>query len=218
MDRSRNTAARLLIALALGTALVGCSTADPEHNSSLYSVHQPVVEHSNYALDLPRSGDRLAPAEQRRLATWFDALQLSAGDRVSVSDAMRSPQLRADIAAVAVGYGVQVEDVALAIEGPLEPGLVRVAVNRAQAYVPGCPDWSDRSDSTLRNTTSRNFGCAINSNLAAMVADPDHLIHGADDTGSTTAMSAAKAIATYQQAEPTGAQGLPQVSSRESGQ
>jgi pilus assembly protein CpaD len=80
--------------------------------------------------------------------------------------------------------------------------------------VPGCPDWSAKSDVNVRNATSTNYGCAINSNLAAMVANPEHLLKGAENTGSTTVMTSSKAIDSYREAPPTGEKGLKQESTQ----
>ncbi|GAA3250424.1 hypothetical protein GCM10020258_05270 [Sphingomonas yabuuchiae] len=53
-----------------------------------------------------------------------------------------------------------------------------MVVTRARATVPGCPDL--RSDTALDwdGKTSSNHGCAINRNLAAMVANPTDLVQG----------------------------------------
>ena len=48
------------------------------------------------------------------------------------------------------------------------------------AFVPNCPNWSDTTGGE-RETQSSNFGCATNSNLAAMIANPIDLIHGRTD-------------------------------------
>ena len=90
-------------------------------------------------------------------------------------------------------------------EGFVQPGTVRVVVTRSRAYVPGCPDWEGKYASNLGNNTAPGFGCAVNSNLAAMVADPEHLLHGAEGTGETVVMSSTKAIQTYREKAPTGA-------------
>jgi pilus assembly protein CpaD len=97
--------------------------------------------------------------------------------------------------------------------GMVNAGTVRVIVTRSSASVPGCPDWSAKSDTNLANATSPGFGCAINGNFAAMVADPEHLLHGAEGTSSTTVMSSTKAIESYREAQPTGEGGLKQQSS-----
>jgi pilus assembly protein CpaD len=83
--------------------------------------------------------------------------------------------------------------------------------------VPGCPDWSVHVAEYGTNATSPGFGCSINGNLAAMIADPQQLLHGAAGTGDTVIMSSTKAIETYRQATPTSANGLPAVSSQSAG-
>jgi pilus assembly protein CpaD len=92
----------------------------------------------------------------------------------------------------------------------LPAGTVRVVVSRAFASVPGCPDWSGRSDANFTNGTSRNYGCATSSNLAAMVANKEDLIHGQDGTGNTVVQTNSKAIDAYRTKAATGAQALKQ--------
>jgi pilus assembly protein CpaD len=58
-------------------------------------------------------------------------------------------------------------------------------VTAGGAYVPNCPNWSSSHlDSAALN--DYNHGCAINSNLAAMIADPMDLIHGKSDQTTDT--------------------------------
>ena len=64
------------------------------------------------------------------------------------------------------------------------------------------------------NATSPGYGCAINGNLAAMVANPEDLIEGQAGTGETVVATGNKAITTYRDAQPTGAGGLTQTSSQ----
>jgi pilus assembly protein CpaD len=158
--------------------------------------------------------------EYRRwgLVGWFDSLDLGYGDRVSIDDAMASAAVVDDVASLAGRYGLLVSSGAPVTQGYVDPGMVRVVVTRSRAYVPGCPDWSMQSSSRLDNATHSGFGCAVNSNIAAMVADPEHLLHGAVGTGETVVMSSNKAISTYRDAKPTGAEGLPEVSSQEGSQ
>jgi pilus assembly protein CpaD len=57
----------------------------------------------------------------------------------------------------------------------------------------------------------------VNSNLAAMVADPEHLLHGAQGTGETVVLTSSKAIDSYRVAKPTGELGLKQTSTENGG-
>jgi pilus assembly protein CpaD len=213
-NRSRSAIAAA-IALSLGLGLSACGGM--ASNQSLYSVKQPVVERSNFTLDLAAGAGGLSVPEQHRLSDWFNTLDLSYGDRVAIDAATAGDAARADVAAIASRYGILLSDGAPVTPGFVEPGTVRVVVTRSRAYVPGCPDWSDKMASNLGNATSDDFGCSVNSNLAAMVADPQHLLHGAEGTGETVVMSSTKAIESYREQAPTGKGGLTAVSSQSAG-
>ncbi len=208
-------AANAAIALSLGVALAACSTTiDPKMNRTLSSVKQPVVQRSTYALDLSATSAGLPVPEQRRLADWFQSMNVGYGDLISVDDASGNLAARDDVAKIAGRYGLLLADGAPVTQGVVEPGTVRVVITRSSAAVPGCPDWSTHLADYGTNTTSSGYGCAINGNLAAEIADPEQLIHGASGKGDTTIMSSTKAIDTYRAQTPTGAKGLPEVSSK----
>lgn len=189
--------------LALGTTLSGCGGVPS--NRTMNSVHEPVVERINYTLDLSTGNGGVSYPEQQRLAAWFEELRLRYGDRVSVEDPLQSPVTRASIEGLAGRYGLTVSDAIPASTGLVEAGTTRVVVTRSKAVVSGCPNWSAHSDSNPANGLSPNYGCATNSNLAAMVANPDHLLSGDDSASDTTIMSSNKAISSYRAKVPTGA-------------
>lgn len=201
------------IALSLGLMLAGCGGMPT--NAGLESTHQPVVERNSFVFDVTtQPGGGLSIPEQRRLAGWLDAVGLKYGDKIAVDDPMQSEATREAVAAIAGAHGMMLADTAPVTEGDVIPGYARIVVSRTVASVPGCPDWSAKSDANFGNATSTNYGCAVNSNLAAMVADKEHLVHGATGTGDTTIMSASKAIATFREKEPSGKGGLKSTSSK----
>jgi pilus assembly protein CpaD len=212
MPLCRNSAAAL--ALSLGLTLSACNPGPA--NTSLNSTKQPVIERSNFTLDLAVGAGGLPIPEQQRLDDWFDSLGLKYGDRVAM-DGGGSDAAREDVAAIAARRGLLLANGAPVTSGFVQPGSVRVVVTRTTAAVPGCPDWEDRFASNLENATSRGFGCAINSNFAAMVADPEHLLHGAEGSGETVVMSSTKAIESYREQDATGSQGLPEISTQSGG-
>src|SRR6187551_1054974 len=213
MPLRRNSAAAL--ALSLGLALSACNEAPV--NSSLNSTKQPVVERSNFTLDLAASATGLSIPEQQRLQDWFDSLGLKYGDRIALDGGIGNDALHEDVAAIAGRHGLLLAEGAPVTEGFVAPGAVRVVVTRTTASVPGCPDWQDHMASNLENALSDGYGCAVNSNIAAMVADPEHLLRGAEGTGETVVMSSTKAIESYREREPTGKQGLPAVTTQSGG-
>lgn len=201
-----------LVALPLLLTLSGCGGMPT--NRSLESLHQPVVSRTNYVLDVTAGPDGLSPSEQGRLSGWFEAMDLRYGDRVAIDDPLQSGATRSAIEGVAARYGLLVGSDAPVTPGTIAAGNVRIVLTRSSATVPGCPDWSKNSDANLLNGTSSNYGCAVNSNLAAMVADPEHLLHGASGTGETVVMTSTKAIDSYREAKPTGEKGLKESSTQ----
>ncbi len=214
LKNSRGATAALVLAAAV--ALSACS-ATPE-NRMLNSVHQPVVERNRYVFDVDTlPGGGLSIPEQRRLAGWFESLGLKYGDKISVDDPLQSKATLASVETVAARWGLMVDGNAPITPGYVPSGATRIIMTRATASVPGCPDWSTKSDFSMSNRTTSNFGCAINSNLAAMVADKEHLVQGATGSGETVVMSGTKAIDSYRNAKPTGEGGLKSVSTSNSG-
>ncbi|GAB5351376.1 CpaD family pilus assembly protein [Qipengyuania sp. 483] len=199
------------IAACLALTVGGCGTMNME-NRTLYSVSQPVVERSNYTLDLNTSGEGLAIGEQQRLADWFESMDLRYGDRIAIDDPVQSLAVRDDVATIAGRHGMMVDEGAPLTTGTVTPGRARVVITRTSASVPGCPDWSHTAEWNPSNSTNPNYGCATNSNLAAMIANPEDLIKGQEGTGETVVTTSTKAIKTYRDKDPTGAGGLSAVS------
>lgn len=199
IQMKRQLAGALALSLSIGLASCG----GMPQNRSLYSVKQPVVERSSVALDVSTDADGLPISEQQRLAAWFQAMDLRYGDRVAVEDPQASPSTRAAVAKVAGRYGLLLSDATPAGMTGVAPGQARVTITRSNASVPGCPDWSVKTDTNLSNGISPNFGCATNSNLAAMVANPEDLIKGQEGSPDTYVNTSTKAINAYQEKAAT---------------
>ncbi len=169
---------RALFLIAASLSLAGCGTLPT--NTSMYSVHQPVVERTNFAIDLASDGSGIASADQVRLNEWFDALGLGYGDRISIDNGngYASSDAARDVAAAAAKRGMLMTDTAPTTPGAIAPGNIRVVVTRSQASVPSCPDWSTTHENNYNAGNHSNHGCASNTNLAAMVADPEDLVRG----------------------------------------
>ncbi len=189
----------IVIALAGCTMLGACGT----QNRGLESVHQPVVTRTDYVYDMPAPtyGSRV---DERALVGWFESLNLRYGDHVSVDTQGYGAEARTVVGRIAGRYGLLIDRDAPLTQGEIPPGSVRVIVSRMAASVPGCPDWSRPAVPDLDGHLMSNYGCATNTNLALMVADPRDLISGRQGPGTSDGLTSGKAIGAYRRAPPTG--------------
>jgi len=218
MSRTKTLAATS--ALVAGLAVGGCVTPGTGqltsvNNPSIYSVHQPIVQRSEFVFDLAADGGRVSPAEIERLHGWFASIELRYGDRISVDEGYAAGSAREDVARAVSEYGLSLASGAPVTPGAVPAGSVRVIASRATARVPGCPDWAPEDNGvTPRQNTSSNYGCATNANLAAMIANPEDLVVGQSDSGNGAARTASRAIRVYRERQPTGTQALPAATTR----
>jgi pilus assembly protein CpaD len=200
----------VLLAAGMGTAACGPVTngLTPVSNPSLSSVNQPVVHRTDYVLDLNSTADGVPATEQERLAAWLDSLQLGYGDRVSIDQSgYADGASREDVASVVARYGLLLTQGAPVTAGTVQPGSLRVIVSRMTASVPGCPIWEDELVGAPERTAT-NYGCATNSNLAAMVADPSDLVLGQTDSDGGDPATTNRVINEfYRNRIPTGYEG-----------
>lgn len=205
MNRLHTTTALLASALAVTACGPVTGGLSPHLNPSIASVNQPVVQRTDYVLDIASTGSGVPAAELSRLDAWFESLQLGYGDRVSLDEpaGYGDSRSRRDVAAVAGARGLLMSEGAPVTAGSVHPGTVRVIVSRTIASVPGCPHWNNQ-EIGARITTAPNYGCAVNSNLAAMIADPNDLVLGQSSDGQSDPRTTSKAIQMYRDRKPTG--------------
>jgi pilus assembly protein CpaD len=197
MIRKDATMRTKLALLALTCTVAGCSyTPHDQPARGLATVNVPVVTTADYGFDLAAPNGSLAPGEGDRLNAWFQALQLGYGDTVYV-DGPYYDGARAQVAAIAGRYGMLVQPGAPVTAGAVQPGNIRVVVARRKAEVPGCPNWSVPSAPNYDSRSMPSFGCGVNTNMAAMVADPQDLIVGRAGDPASDAVAGAKAIQMY---------------------
>lgn len=200
------------------TLLAAIALAVPAHakderdkpNRGMEPVNQPVVQRTDYVFDA--EADRyegIAPQESLRLAQWFDALDLGYGDRVSIAGSApyRGSNVTSAIADIVGRYGLLLGGEAPATVGEAPAGAIRIVVSRASASVPGCPNFKGRAEADYSGGLSYNYGCAINSNLAAMVADPIDLVEGRGSRSALVGATSGRAIKAFRDAAPSGAGG-----------
>ena len=198
----------------LASAVAGCKTTTfDQPTRGMAAVNAPVVTRNDFAMDLAAPDGSLASSEEARLDGWFRGLGLGYGDSIYV-DGDYAGAARDDVARIAGRYGLMVNAGAPVTAGSIQPGMVRVVVSRTRAGVPGCPNWDRPSTPDFDNQQTSNFGCAVNGNLTAMVADPQDLVYGREGGSVVDAATASKAVNAYRSAAPTGNKGLQDINTK----
>lgn len=187
------------LSLALGLSLAACAQSGTVANRTVESVKVPVVEQSMLAYDVAFDArNRLAAGQAQALTEYLASIGVAYGDRISLDDRGGTgvTQRRAAVAEVVARRGLLLESSAPVSARPLAPGMARVVIVRARAYVPGCPDWSRPSEVEVEASAMSNFGCATRGNLAEMIADPNDLVVGKSYSGGD-GQTGASAIGAY---------------------
>ena len=204
--------------LLIAVALTGCAyKPGPDLEAGMAAVNVPVVSRADYVFDAAAPNGSLAPSEATRLDAWFGSLGFRYGDTVYVDGGPYTEGARAQVAGIAGTYGMMVSEGAPVTAGAVAPGNVRVVVSRSIASVPNCPNWDRPSQPNYNNKMLPNYGCAVNANLAAMVANPEDLIHGREGSGVVDTLTSSKAIGVYRSKPATGAGELKDISTKSGG-
>lgn len=196
-----------LMASAVALAPTGPALAKAKPGTrGVESPNQPVVQRTDYVFDTTPDGySSLSAGEDARLGDWFDAIGLGYGDRVAVVDA--PPRVTGAISDLVARYGLLLSDRTPATVGAAPNGAIRIVVSRSTASVPGCPDWSHRDEFDNVGGLSNEYGCGVNGNLAAMMADPEDLVRGRESHSPYRGVVASRAVKAFRDAVPTGAGG-----------
>jgi pilus assembly protein CpaD len=167
---------------AIGAVLLAGSCASPsdEFAAADMTVHHPIAVEPHYSsikvsFSAPEAG--LLPDDAAR----FDGFVADYLSRGSGSISVSAPQGAGSPAALSY-FGARLFEMGVPrsriLVGTRNDGDARVEIGfiAYAARTDTCGDWSDDSSDTFRNRTSKNFGCAVQHNIAAQVADPRDLI------------------------------------------
>lgn len=86
-----------------------------------------------------------------------------------------------DIRQLARGAGIADGRIAVETHASADR-VVRLSYARVAAVTQPCGDWSENADLNRENLPYVNFGCAVQSNMAAMIARPTDVLYPAPET------------------------------------
>ena len=124
-------------------------------------------------------GGRRLPNEAQydQFDAFMRSIKLGYGDEVVLTGS--APNRRDAMAAYIQRLGIPVRiESESGSQAQLASNTVDVTVNRHVVTPPSCPNWSNFDGDENRNTPGSNYGCAVDSSLGYMVANPSDLIQG----------------------------------------
>ena len=169
------------VLLAVGLAFAGCAPQTSQWSPVEAPRHSKItLVRLAHPVQFRPNEDRLNPAEAARLGAFIRDNNVGYGDQILLIGgngalAQRRQEAVAHVFArggLRVYRDVQVEGMTAA------QNELRVLVSRHVITPPACPNWSKRADEDFGNTGSSNIGCATETNLGLMVANPSDLVSG----------------------------------------
>ena len=208
------TLENILRAAAIGCIMMASSCAVTNDATSISSdgaVNHPIAVEPTFRevkLQFAGGGEGLDIDEAVKFEGFLDEYRARGNGSLGIS-VPNGPPSRAAItwlAERAAATGIP-RDKILVSTHDVANGDYRVAVSfiAYQARANECGDWSENLAFSADNLTSKNFGCSIQRNIAAMVSDPRDLL-GPRRFDPADARRAATVIDAYQQGKPTAAE------------
>jgi len=200
-----------LRAAALAAVLMAgsCSTTDPSTMISEDGArnHPIMVEPSYRALKVQFAGgaDGMSADDAVKFESFLADYRVHGNGSLGIS-VPNGPASRAAITYFgerAAASGIS-RDKILVSTREVANGDTRVDVSYIAytARTQACGDWSENESFTLDNRTPKRFGCSVQQNIAAMVADPRDLL-GPGRMGPVNTTRRANVMEKYQQGEIT---------------
>jgi pilus assembly protein CpaD len=202
----------LLRGLCLAAVIIAGSCSSPSGDEKMIfddpvANHPILVQPSSQSLNVNVSPAGVAPADMAHLDAFVSDYQAHGNGKIVISapaGALANAEL-VQIADHINAMGVS-RDQILVASRDAAPGDSQVQLNYVsyQANTAPCGDWSEDLAYTMDNKTASNLGCAVQRNIAAMVADPRDLV-GPRPMGGADADRRATVITNYEKGSPTAA-------------
>jgi pilus assembly protein CpaD len=192
----KGTVAVVALLLA-GASLGGCMKTGPRYEAPFMLAnpserHPILVSNAEATLDLDiyRGSTGLTGYQQGQLASFLRGYRREEGNRLLIRAPSGGPNERATMSAFndvkrilrANGFTSDMVQLEPYYASYKSNAPLRLSYMRYVAKAPDCPDWSENVARDPQNMPYPNLGCATQTNLAAMVAEPRDLIEPRGET------------------------------------
>ena len=200
----------LWLASVLAAGSCASHAPDATHMAEDGAFNHPItVEPSYQSLKLYYSpaDAGIQPADQARFTSFIADYEAHGNGSIAVSapSGMNSQAMIGFFAQRINDLGVSKDHILVATHDAPD-GDMRVEINYVsyQAHTDKCGDWSENLAYTDDNLTPKNFGCSVQQNIAAQLADPRDLL-GPRPTEDASATRRATVVNNYEKGAITSA-------------
>ncbi len=201
----------LLRAIPVLAVLVAGSCTLPDDNPRLSQdpvVNHPITVEPSYRSLKIANSETLSTDDAQKLSAFVEDY-LARGNGAITIAAPSGPDSSKVITALGetlANMGVPRTHILVGEQDQVKSdGLVEIGYIRYVARTAPCGDWSVNAEDNQRNLPMPNFGCAVQNNLAAQVADPRDLIEPRG-MGMSDATRRTQVLNKYEQGQVTSSQ------------
>lgn len=203
----------LLRGFSLAAILMAGSCAIPATNDAKSIMEDPEVNHpiavepsyQSMKLYYSPADSGISPADQARFDSFVADYQDHGNGSIAVSApaGINSKMMIGFFAQRINDMGVPKDHILVASHDAPD-GDMRVEINYVsyQAHTDKCGDWSENLAYSADNLTPKNFGCSVQHNIAAQIADPRDLL-GPRTMEAASAVRRATVMGNYEQGKVT---------------
>jgi pilus assembly protein CpaD len=177
LNQSTLRSVSLMLGLVSAFALTGCTNEElaleHEYVANSGAAQYPItVSKGPVTLNVAKKGSSLTPAQINAVSGF--ARKAGSDTHVTVSHpAGSSSRLSHEVANLISQQGVPAHNIRMTHYKGAASGPVKISYNQLRAKTEECGDWSRDVTETRFNELATNHGCAVQSNIAAMLADPN---------------------------------------------
>lgn len=174
----------VILFIAMSSALAACSNGE----LALDDTYVPAAHYDKFPIEVAsgpvkmeissRHGT-LQPSQINAISGFSRQASNSSSSRITVlrpSAGGASGKVARQVYQVLVQSGISPGMIAQKTYPGPSRGSVQLSYIRSVAITKECGDWSEDMSNTSRNEPYSNFGCSIQSNIAAMVVNPNDFV------------------------------------------
>jgi pilus assembly protein CpaD len=202
----KSTVARGFPVALLALSLAGCAANDFAADNT----YEPLSPSERFPIEYAKGPVTMAVATTEGTLQMSQVNAISGFARQSTSGGLspvtvrrpagggKSARVAQEVAGLLMQNGVPRNMIRMSTYSAPASAPVQVSYVKAYAHTRPCGDWSQDATHSSTNMQMPNHGCAVQSNIAAMIANPEHIVAPAPSSlpTGTAAVSAIDAMST----------------------